>query len=163
LVFEKGGTSVLADGYLVAGTLTPAQREWMFFYGVFTQLMDDMEDVQQDLREGCMTIFSQTARRWPLDAITNRTIHLGRLLIERLQSIDAPGSEAFKIMIAKCLDPLLIASVGQMGRFYTRPYLRELESHLPVRFGFILKQRRKFSHVQLPLMDLVEAFVLSNR
>ena len=161
LVFEKGGTSVLADGYLVSGSLTPAQQEWMFFYGVFTQLMDDLEDIREDLKAGCLTFFSQTARRWPLDAITNRTIHLGRGLIERLQALEAPGAEAFKGMIAKCLDPLLIASIGEMGEFYSRPYLRELEGHYPARFSFLKKQRRRLSRLQIPVTDLVEAFVVT--
>lgn len=159
LCFDKGGTAVLADGYLVAGNLTPPQREWMFFYGVFTQLMDDLEDTRRDLQEGNLTIFSQTARRWPLDAITNRTIHLGRLLIARLQEIEAPGAEPFKRMIAKCLDPLVIASAGEVGEFYTRPYLRELERRLPVRFKFLRKQRRKFSRIPIPVEELVEAFI----
>jgi hypothetical protein len=41
--FEKGGTSVLADGYLVAGSLTAAQPDWIFGFGVLTQLLDDLD------------------------------------------------------------------------------------------------------------------------
>ena len=40
----------------------------MFYYGTFTQLIDDLEDVQIDLQKGLNTIYSQTARHWPLDA-----------------------------------------------------------------------------------------------
>jgi len=85
LAFEKGGTSVLADGYLVAGSLTPLQQEFSFYYGAFTQLMDDLEDVEQDRRAGIMTVFSQTAGRWPLDAVTSRLIVFGNGLLDAMR------------------------------------------------------------------------------
>lgn len=159
--FEKGGTSVLADGYLVAGALTPEEQELMFFYGVFTQLMDDLEDIRQDLKEGRMTVFSQTAGHWPLDAVTNRMIHFGHHLLERLDRVDQPAASPFQRLIKKCLDPLLIASAGEGSSFYTRAYLRELETHIPVQFNFLQKQRRKFGRMNASIIDVVGAFVRS--
>ena len=38
---EKGGTSVLADGYLVAGSLTRPQAELAFGFGAYLQIVDD--------------------------------------------------------------------------------------------------------------------------
>jgi len=61
--FEKGGASVLADGYLVAGSLTAAQRECIFGFGVLTQLMDDLEDLPHNLANRFLTIFSQAGRQ----------------------------------------------------------------------------------------------------
>jgi hypothetical protein len=49
---EKGGLSVLVDGYLVAGALTDAQAEFMFGYGAFLQLEDDLQDLEQDRQDG---------------------------------------------------------------------------------------------------------------
>ncbi len=64
--FEKGGTSVLADGYLVAGSLTAEQRECIFGFGVLTQLMDDLEDLPHNLADQFLTIFSRPLNkgRW---------------------------------------------------------------------------------------------------
>src|SRR5262249_38831668 len=45
LSFEKGGTSVLADGYLAGGTLTSDQRRFVFYWGILLQLADDLQDV----------------------------------------------------------------------------------------------------------------------
>jgi hypothetical protein len=53
--FEKGGTSVLADGYLVAGALTAAQRDWIFGFGVLTQLLDDLEDLPHNLADNSIS------------------------------------------------------------------------------------------------------------
>ena len=46
--FAKGGASVLADLYLVAGNATIDQERFAFGYGVFLQLLDDLQDVTAD-------------------------------------------------------------------------------------------------------------------
>jgi hypothetical protein len=158
ICFEKGGTSVLADGCLVAGSLTPAQCEFMFFYGTFTQLMDDLEDVQEDLKVGLETVFSQTARHWPLDAVTNRTFHFANRLLQTLDAFAAPGTELFTDLLRRSFNPLLIAAAGSSSRLYTRAYLRQIESHLPVRFAFLLEQRRRLERLRFSAISLVEAF-----
>jgi hypothetical protein len=158
ICFEKGGTSVLADGCLVAGSLTPAQSEFMFFYGTFTQLMDDLEDVQDDLKNGLETVFSQTARHWSLDAVTSRTFHFANRLLQTLDNFAAPGTELFTDLLRRSFNPLLIAAAGSSSRLYTRAYLRQIESHLPVRFAFLLEQRRRLERRRFSAISLVEAF-----
>ncbi len=156
IVFEKGGASVLADGYLVAGTLTPAQREFMFYYGTFTQLMDDLEDVAEDLRAGIMTVFSQTAQHWPLDAVANRTIHFGQRVLDALDRFETPGLEPLKEMMRLAITPLLIDTIGQHGRLYTRGYLKQLEAHFPFRFGFVKAQRKRLARRKVSIDGLIE-------
>ncbi|NLG27821.1 MAG: hypothetical protein GX557_07900 [Chloroflexi bacterium] len=58
ITLEKGGASVLADGYLVAGTLSPAQEELLFGWGAFLQLADDLQDVNSDAHDGLATVFA---------------------------------------------------------------------------------------------------------
>lgn len=157
ICFDKGGTSVLADGYLVAGDLDAAQREFMFYYGTFTQLMDDLEDVQEDRRRNLMTVFSQTAGRWPLDAVTTRTIHFGNRVLDAVDRIAPPAAQPLQKIFRKCFTPLLLASAGQAAQFYTRAYRQEIESHLPYRFAFLNHQRRRLARQQVTLMHLVEA------
>jgi hypothetical protein len=149
LVFEKGGTSVLADGYLVAGNLDPKQRLFCFYYGAFTQFMDDLEDVEKDRQDGIMTIFSQTARSWPLDAVTSQLILFGKGLLDKLDLFPVSGLETLAQIMRKCITPLLIDSAGQVGHLYSRSYLKELERHSPYRFSQLKKVRnqveRRFS------------------
>jgi len=47
LSFNKGATSVIADGYLIAGDLTSEQLRLLVHFGAFTQLWDDLEDLQE--------------------------------------------------------------------------------------------------------------------
>jgi hypothetical protein len=157
--FEKGGTAVLADGYLVAGHLNAVQRDFMFGYGVFTQLMDDLEDVKQDLQDGQLTIFSQAVPDSRLDILTNITFHLGMELIKGLDTFDIPERDSLKGLIQRGINLLLIDSAGQVSRYYSRPYLKELEAYLPFRFSHLNQTRKKLKRRNLKLSSLLEIFI----
>lgn len=158
ITFDKGGTSVLADGYLVAGELTQPQAGFLFGYGAFTQLMDDLEDIDNDSRDGQMTIFSQSAGRWSLDALTNRTIHFGHKVFNLMDCFTSQDANTLHDFLTRCIDPLLIDSAGQAKRYYTPAYLATLETNLPFHYAFLGKLRRKFSHHKISMIDLVRLF-----
>ncbi len=158
---EKGGASVLAAGYLVAGILCRAEREFMFGFGALLQLVDDLQDVQQDRKAGLSTVFSQTAERWPLDGLTNRTLAFGAKVLECLNAFDAPGLDPLKELMKRSALLLLIEAAGHAARLYSQSYLRELETHSPTRFPFQRKLRQKLSHQQKPLARLIEALAMS--
>jgi hypothetical protein len=157
--FEKGGTSVLADGYLVAGWMNPAQASFMFGYGSFTQLMDDLEDIEQDMREGGMTIFSQTAGRWPMDGITNRMMHFGRAIFGDLSIFPSEAASGLQEIIDRSMEGVLIDIIGRASKHYSKRYLSELECHTPFRFGTVRKQREKLARQKVHLGRLVEALL----
>ena len=160
LTFAKGGASVLADGYLVAGSLTPAQQEFSFYYGAFTQLMDDLEDVQQDRRAGIMTVFSQTSGHWPLDAVTSRLMVFGNGLLDAMGHFNVDGLETLEEVMRKCITPLLIDSASQIGQLYSRGYLAELERHSPYRFAQLKKVRHKVSR-RFSTEEIIKMIVLA--
>jgi len=159
ICFEKGGTSTLADAYLVAGELTEAQREFAFYYGCVTQLVDDLEDVQSDAQSGIMTVFAQTAGRWPLDAITNRALLFSLEMVASMQVFDAPELGPLKEMLQISLCPLFIDLVGSAKRLYSRPYLRELEMHFPFSFDYLHQQRKKLYQHKAAWNRLVEIVI----
>ena len=51
ICIAKGGASVLADGYLVAGKLSKDQEYFLFGYGAYLQLLDDIQDVEEDINK----------------------------------------------------------------------------------------------------------------
>jgi hypothetical protein len=161
--FEKGGTSVLTDGYLVAGSLTAEQREYIFGFGVLTQLMDDLEDLPQNLADGFTTIFSQAAGQRSLDAITNRTLHLCARILVRLDRLGAADQAPFKQLITRSVNLLFIDSAGRAGRLYPGRYLRELEAHSPFRFAVLHKRRKQIARRQVSLTRLIDMFASVKR
>ncbi len=87
VTFDKGGTSVLADAYLVAGDLTAHEELFAFELGAFLQFVDDLEDVAADHAAGRLSVFALAARGWQLDALTNRTFHFGAGVLGGLELI----------------------------------------------------------------------------
>jgi hypothetical protein len=157
---EKGGTSVLTDGYLIKGTLNPAQREFCFGFGVFAQLLDDMEDIQPDIAAGRLTVYSQAAGHWKLDCLTNRTFHFGSKILSQLAGFDI--AEPIKALIWRGARSILIDTASRVEQYYTPAYLRELETHSPFRFSFLSKQRKDFSRRNGSIIRLIETFAPQN-
>lgn len=155
--FEKGGTSVLADGYLAAGDLDPQQARFAFAYGAYTQLMDDLEDVESDLRSGAQTVFSQTAGRWPLDALINRAVHLGQRTFSGMDQFAVPAAAPLQAMIMRVLPVLISASAGRLPRYVSPAYLRELEAHMPFRFGALNACQKRLARRKISLTGLLGA------
>lgn len=158
LSFEKGGASVLADGYLAAGSLSCEETHFLFGWGALLQLVDDLQDIRQDDREGALTIFTQVAGNVPLDELTTRTLSFGQRVMRRMDHMPA-RCQALKEMIQKSYTSLLIWSAGECGELYSRDYLAELETHSPFRFASVAKRRKQLAKLTGPLTRLFEAFL----
>jgi len=158
---EKGGTSVLADGYLIAGRLTPAQSEFMFGWGAFLQLVDDLQDAAQDRQDGLMTVYSQTAGHWDLAPLANRAFGFGADVMERLEVFEREDAEALKELMWASALGLLVDGVGRARRYVNAPAVRRFERHSAFRFGALRKRRIKLRRRNAPLMALIEAFSTS--
>jgi hypothetical protein len=157
LSFAKGGTSVLADGYLVSHALDEAQRQYSYGHGIFAQLLDDMEDVESDRQAGRLTIYSQPAGHWTLDGLANRTFHFGHNVLTGLNCFDV--EESARELIRRGADLFLIDAIGRMDRYYTPLYLQALEAHSPFRFSFLKEQRHNFFIRHGPLEKLMETVI----
>ena len=158
IIFEKGGTSVLADAWLAAGTLAPIAVEFAFSWGVALQLGDDLQDVAADARDGIRTAFSEAAGREPLDAATNRTFHFGARVLADLDGIGAAAPPAIKELIRTSFFMLLTGAAGEARQFYSAAYVRELERRSPFTFEFLRNRRRRFTRKRGILERLVGEF-----
>jgi hypothetical protein len=159
LSFAKGGASVLADGYLAAETLTPAQERFVFYWGVLLQLADDLQDVREDCRDGVLTLFSQRAGREPLDAVTSRMLQFGRRAMLLLHQLPAADGLPLRQLIQRSSLSIIIRSAGEAGEFYTADYLHSLECHSPFRFAFLNERRAQFAKRGGMLVRLFESFL----
>ncbi len=159
LSFAKGGSSVLADAYLAAGSLNPAEAQFAFAWGVALQLADDLQDVQEDSRAGVLTLFSLAAAEEPLDALTSRTMQFARTVTQRAPRLPVPRFQALEDLIRKSSSSLLIRAAGEAGDLHTAGYLSLLEAHSPFRFAFLNRQRLEMAQRGASLTRLFEAFL----
>jgi hypothetical protein len=140
ICFEKGGASVLADGYLVAGRLNPGQERALFGYGIYLQLLDDIQDVKEDTQAATKTLFSCRGTQ-DLGLMMNKTIHFGRTVLEELRCFNGTDMDKMLRLMNRSIETMMIESAGLNPQGFSPSYLQNLEKHSPLRFEFIRKKK----------------------
>jgi len=140
---EKGGTSVLADLYLVCGRVRAAEESFAFGFGVFLQLLDDLQDVGPDLSAGHQTLFTRAARLGPLDEPTAR---LARLIDEVLDGAEVVAGPAYadrRDLIRRNCGTLLVGAVAEQPARFTPRFRRAIERQWPLSLHAMRRLRRR--------------------
>lgn len=141
--FEKGGTSVLADGYLVNPQLKIDEVDFMFGYGVFLQLADDLQDVKEDFKNSHMTIYSQLSNKWPLDVLSNKLFHFMDRILNSDSNFSSPNLANLKRLITVSCNFLIFEAIAKNNSLYTRRYIKEIEQYSMFRFSYMRKFKKK--------------------
>lgn len=145
LSFAKGGTSVLADACLSHGCLNEAQSRFAFHWGVLLQLGDDLQDVQEDLKNGSATLFSQAARqRIPLDELVRQLLAFSERVADQVDQLP-DGDPALKRLLRGSWRSLILMAVARSHRFFSQGFLNELEPSSPFRFAFQRDRHKRLS------------------
>lgn len=161
ICLAKGGASVLADGYLVAGKLTDAQRYFLFGYGAYLQLLDDIQDVEEDCAAGLSTVFSGSVFRIPLDERLNKTYWFGEHVMESLAFFDGQHIELFKSLMRRSMDLFIIEAIAQVPDGYSTKYVTAFESFSPFHFSYIRKRKEQFAPYNGFLLTAIEELAYS--
>ena len=138
---EKGGTSVLADGWLVSGMLRREEAEFFFGFGVMLQLLDDLQDLPDDLQAGHWTLFVRAASHEYLDGLTNRLWNFMNRVLDLTDCGTNPDGLELKDLIRRNCRMLLLRSVAESASHYSGGYLRRMERLSPLRFAFLRDRR----------------------
>jgi hypothetical protein len=140
---SKGGSSVLVDLYLVAAAPSPAEERFAFAYGVFLQLLDDLQDVEADLAAHHQTIFTSAARRGVLDEGAARLAHFVDAVLLRSDRFGAAVyGDRIDLIRRNCL-ALLVGSVAENPARFSGRFRRRLARQWPVSFGSHRRLRRR--------------------
>lgn len=137
--------SLLADGYLAAGTLSTVEARFTFHWGVMLQLVDDLQDIREDSADGVLTLFSQAVEHEPLNMVTNRTFHFGERVMRLLDQAGAAESATLKELIRRSALSFLLHCASDAGELYTNAYLG--------------RQRKRFVRCQSAFTRLSDAFL----
>lgn len=136
---EKGGASVLADGYLIDGYLSKEEEFFAYGYGFILQLCDDLQDIKEDYENHHMTVMSQMAGKYELDNIVTKLINLTVYVIKEAQCFKGENvKEVKKLIIDNCI--LMIIFAVAMGKeYFSKEYVKEISKYLPFTLGYIAK------------------------
>jgi len=140
---EKGGCSVLADGCLIKGQLTPEEASFVFGFGVMLQFIDDLQDASEDRNRGHMTIFSGKQDGSSVERYTNRLINFTVNVLGEDNCFTSPVAMETKQLIKSSILFLLYGAVACNSGMYSKDYLRMLEEHSPLSFGYLRRFYKK--------------------
>lgn len=141
----KGGSSVLVDGYLVRGEMTPEEIEFCMGYGFLLQLGDDLQDVKEDLKNNHITLMSQLAGKYCLDTISNKLINFTIDLVGNLQCKNKDNEVRLKELIKNNCIMLILFSIGLSKEYFSKEYVKTIEGYLPFTIDYLENLKPKIT------------------
>jgi hypothetical protein len=140
--FFKGGTSVLADAFLVKGNLNINEMHFAFAYGAFLQLLDDLQDAKADKKDNHQTLFSIKQDNELIDDEVRGLISY----IFKVNSLDESDTQIMYLMkevISTCTLSMVMDAVGRNTKLISHKLYKELESYSKVRLPFYKEYESK--------------------
>lgn len=154
---EKGGTSVLADAYLVCGKLSDELFEFSFGFGFLLQLIDDLQDVDNDIINNHATLFSQYAGKKMLDEKANKLIAFVKGGIDYEKASDSPYiNEVESLIVDNCI-LMIMEAISTNKKYFTNKYLRFMKYRSELSFSFF-KRTNKMLKRKMKLLYEVDIF-----
>ena len=144
---EKGGTSVLADGYLIKGILDEIQEDFCFGYGAFLQFADDIQDVRKDKENQHITLFSKLVGRRYLDDIANKLFNY-MLKVLNLHLSSSAFSRLRELIIQNCFF-MVLEAIGKNRQLYSKKYIQKIETHFPFTFSYFKTAKKRLKQMIL--------------
>lgn len=140
---EKGGTSVVADGYLVAGNLTAEQEQFLYGYGAYLQFLDDLQDVAEDAARGQKTIYSSCPESILLDKLVEQTFSFGEQVMSIFPPMRSTSADAYLDIIEMCVRLMLIEALCFASDRFSPRFVKQVEKFSPFRFKIMRKVKKK--------------------
>ena len=144
ITFEKGGTSVLADAYLVRGKLDMEEAQFMFSYGVLLQIIDDLQDIEEDLENIHMTIFSQLVGKYDFDKLVNKLMNFIDEFFYNETVFKSHKAKKLKKVIEDCSKIMIFEAISKNKKRFSRDYIKRIEESSMVRLSYLKKVEKKF-------------------
>ncbi len=136
---RKGSTSVLADYLFAATDWREYEENFYLKFGFLLQLVDDLQDIEEDRNAGSQTLMTGAESRQRLEQYTNRLLWFSWHVIRDFEPVN-PELKGF--VLKHCVEiSLLTAAANQ--QFFSREYLRALETYLPFSLDFLKKMKKQ--------------------
>ncbi len=161
ICIDKGGASVIADGCLILGKLNSKQKEFLYAYGAYLQMLDDLQDTGADVAEGLYTWHGLKASKGEMEDALSLTWSAGQKVLKMVDELKSDHAEVFKSLMSKSIDLFLIESVIANNQFFSKSFSKKIERYSPFRFSFIKKRSGSFLPLQDQFFENIERFALS--
>ncbi len=140
---EKGGTSVLADAFLVAGGSAVNDAAFVFRFGVVLQLIDDLQDIEEDRSSNRQTPAGMLAGEGPLDTFASRLLSFLVEVVEAGNRGQRPTSHRLTSLIDRSCRLLILEAIARHPDSFTDTYLAEMERRSPVSLDYLRSMAKR--------------------
>lgn len=155
VTIEKGGTSVLADGFLVAGNLDERESDVIFGYGVLLQLIDDLQDVDEDRHLRYSSPFTRAIDAGSLEEATNRLIQSLRISVALMATGSPAWDEAVCRLVMRSCMFLIFEAIARHRELYRDRYLKMVEEFMPLPLLHLGDLRNRMARWSAPASESV--------
>jgi len=125
--FYKGGSSVLADAYLVGGTLTEQEEKFAFYYGAILQLADDLQDIKEDLKNDHATVMNIQSRLGKIDRLIFKYFNLIEYFIANIYEERSDYQKALKEILISSIELLNFGALIRNKKYITRDLFNKVK------------------------------------
>lgn len=144
--FQKGGTSLLADGLLVDPHMNLEFQQFCYGFGAILQLCDDLQDTKADFEAHHFTLFSQLKSHYSLDPLLMKMNGFLDHLMDQLRNLSPKSEFDLPLVISKNTRLLLLFAILDNERAFTRPFVKDVYKHLPIRPKSLKKLAKKMKN-----------------
>lgn len=117
--FYKGGTSVLADAYIVKGELNKDEELFAYGYGVLLQVSDDLQDLKEDIANDHHTMVNFEAKYQKLDYLLDKYLSFCTNYFKYFFKTDSSNRKHLKELIEKSFELMILKIVYDNRKFFS--------------------------------------------
>jgi len=148
----KGGTSVLADLFMGDGAASD-ERDLLFSFllGFGLQLVDDLQDVVEDSKEGHHTVFTRAQdQKMFCDLLVVRLIRLLDWTTHPRHTwglkVTTPTALVLRTQMLLMCNSIVMKSIAQSAQMFSAPFMSEYTRYAPVPL-ITLKSEKSMKHL----------------
>ena len=138
---RKGGTSVLADGFLAAGSLEKEASLATFGYGVVLQLIDDLQDLEEDGRAGHSTPFLRFRDTGEIEKEARKLLAYS----SNVSALIEAKKPDLGRLIADSSTLLALTAVCRNAHSFSRGFVESIQPLMPIRPAFLREMKVRIS------------------
>lgn len=156
--YRKGGTSVVADGFLIDGEMTEEEIQFCMRYGFMLQIGDDLQDAYSDALSQHQTLVSSSLEE-PLDEIFLKLVQYTNDILS--PSTFCQDKELLDFVIKDCLLLLFLAVVDR-EQYYTASLYKTVTECLPISVSFMdeLKKHTNLNYRENELWERIDCLIV---
>ena len=127
--FEKGASSVIADGYLVLGKLDTDQFDFLTGYGIVLQLADDLQDMTSDALVSHRTLFSFGQTRETLAENVEKLCLLSSNVLLKIPTQNIKLKSNLTLLLEKSMNFLITDAIQMHRNSFDKSYIRKISKN----------------------------------